>query len=78
MRLSENCVQATEKSAVRYGIRWKDNNLDPMLALKLSDIFAWAIDFYAIQKGDQFRVIYDELFGGFGLYRNWGYIRCAV
>ena len=32
-----------------------------MLALKLSDIFAWAIDFYAIQKGDQFRVIYDEL-----------------
>lgn len=39
----------------------KDNNLDPMLALKLSDIFAWAIDFYAIQKGDQFRVIYDEL-----------------
>lgn len=39
----------------------KDNNLDPMLALKLSDIFAWTIDFYAIQKGDQFRVIYDEL-----------------
>lgn len=40
----------------------KDNGLDPMLALRLSDIFAWSIDFYAIQKGDRFRVIYDEMF----------------
>ena len=39
----------------------KDNNLDPMLALDLSDIFAWTIDFFAIQKGDRFRVVYDEL-----------------
>lgn len=37
-----------------------DNDLDPMLALELSDIFAWTIDFFAIQKGDRFRVIYDE------------------
>ncbi len=35
---------------------------DPMLALKLSDIFAWTIDFFAIQKGDRFRLIYDEQF----------------
>ena len=35
---------------------------DPMLALELSDIFAWTIDFFAIQKGDRFRVIYDEMF----------------
>ncbi len=35
---------------------------DPMLALRLSDIFAWTIDFFAIQRGDRFRVIYDELF----------------
>lgn len=40
----------------------KDNDLDPMLALDLSDIFAWTIDFFAIQKGDRFRVIYDELY----------------
>lgn len=40
----------------------KDAGLDPMLALRLSDIFAWSIDFYAIQKGDKFRVIYDEMF----------------
>lgn len=39
-----------------------DNNQDPMLALDLSDIFAWTIDFFAIQKGDRFRVIYDEVY----------------
>lgn len=44
---------------------WKtmvDSGQDPMLALELSDIFAWTIDFFAIQKGDRFRVIYDEQF----------------
>ena len=39
-----------------------DNGQDPMLALELSDIFAWTIDFFAIQQGDRFRVIYDELY----------------
>ena len=39
-----------------------DNGQDPMLALELSDIFAWTIDFFAIQRGDRFRVIYDEMF----------------
>lgn len=32
------------------------------LALKLSDIYAWSIDFYRIQKGDFFKVVYDEKF----------------
>ena len=33
----------------------------PVLALKLSDIYAWTIDFFGLQKGDSFRVVYDEL-----------------
>lgn len=39
-----------------------NNNLDPMLALALSDIYAWTIDFFAIQKGDRFRVVFDEIY----------------
>lgn len=39
-----------------------NNGKDPMLALELSNIFAWTIDFFAIQKGDRFRMVYDELF----------------
>jgi murein DD-endopeptidase MepM/ murein hydrolase activator NlpD len=36
--------------------------LDPNLAMSLSDIYAWSIDFYGLQKGDKFRVIYEEDF----------------
>lgn len=34
--------------------------VSPVLALKLSDLYAWSIDFYRIQKGDRFRVQYTE------------------
>ncbi|MDR1860373.1 MAG: peptidoglycan DD-metalloendopeptidase family protein [Bacteroidales bacterium] len=40
----------------------KDNGLNPQLALDMSDIYAWAIDFFGIQKDDSFRVIYEESF----------------
>ncbi len=33
----------------------------PVLALKLSDIYDCTIDFIGLQKGDSFKVIYDEL-----------------
>ncbi len=35
---------------------------DPNLTIALSEIFAWTIDFYAIQKGDNFTAIYEELY----------------
>lgn len=36
--------------------------LDRNLALELSEIYAWSIDFFGLQKGDKFRVIYEENF----------------
>jgi murein DD-endopeptidase MepM/ murein hydrolase activator NlpD len=30
------------------------------MAIFLQDIFAWTIDFFALQKGDHFKVIYDQ------------------
>ncbi len=42
----------------------KESNISPLLAVELSDIYAWTIDFFAIQKGDQFTVVYDEDFVG--------------
>ncbi len=35
-----------------------DQNLSPALAMELSDIYAWSIDFYRIQKKDNFKLIY--------------------
>lgn len=37
-----------------------DQGADPALAVKLSEVFAWQVDFYRIQRGDAFSVIYDE------------------
>ncbi len=34
----------------------------PNLTIALSEIYAWTIDFYAIQKGDNFTAIYEELY----------------
>lgn len=39
-----------------------DNGLNPVLAIELSEIYAWTIDFFGIQRGDRFRVIYEETF----------------
>ena len=38
------------------------NNLDPIIALNLENVYAWTIDFFSLQKGDRFRFIYDEMF----------------
>tara|TARA_R110002050_G_scaffold244268_1_gene380846 strand:+ start:1881 stop:3134 length:1254 start_codon:yes stop_codon:yes gene_type:complete len=39
-----------------------DQHLSPGLAVRLADIFAWTIDFYRIQEGDYFQVIFEEQF----------------
>jgi murein DD-endopeptidase MepM/ murein hydrolase activator NlpD len=39
-----------------------ENNLDVGLALALSDVYAWTIDFYGLQKGDNFKVIFEEVY----------------
>jgi murein DD-endopeptidase MepM/ murein hydrolase activator NlpD len=33
-----------------------------MLALKLSDVYAWQIDFFDVKEGDSFRVMYDAAY----------------
>lgn len=33
----------------------------PLLALALSDIYAWSIDFFGLQKGDSFKALYEVM-----------------
>lgn len=39
-----------------------DADMNMELALQLSDVYAWTVDFFGLQKGDGFKVYYDELF----------------
>jgi len=48
-----------------------DQAISPQLALDLSDVFAWTIDFFGLEKGDSFKIIFSEMyvdttFAGFG------------
>ena len=38
----------------------ESEHADPDLAVKLANIFAWTVDFYYIQKGDWFKIVYDQ------------------
>lgn len=37
-----------------------ENDINPMVAMKLSEIYAWSIDFFGLRPGDAFKVIYEE------------------
>ena len=61
----EILVKDEQKSAVidqSLYVSLMESDASPDLAIKLSQIFAWQIDFYHLQKEDNFKVIYEELF----------------
>lgn len=41
-------------------VAMQNNNTSPQLAIVLSHIFGWSIDFFGLQKQDEFRVIYEQ------------------
>lgn len=41
-----------------------ENSLNPNLSAELSEIYAWTIDFFGLQRGDRFKIIYEEDFIG--------------
>lgn len=36
--------------------------VNPQLALELSEVYQWTVDFFGLQRGDKFDVVYDEQF----------------
>ncbi len=56
-------IATAESAGIIHSSLWDcmvENDLDPMLAVELSEIFAWNIDFFNLQNGDTFKVIYDK------------------
>ena len=40
----------------------KEHGANPVLALMISDVLAWQVDFFDVKKGDSFRVLYEVAF----------------
>ncbi|RUA07702.1 MAG: M23 family peptidase [Flavobacteriia bacterium] len=49
--IESSLTEAMEKQKLNY-----------MLSLDMGDIYAWTIDFFHLQKGDKFKLIYEEKF----------------
>ena len=47
-----------------------DSGADPELAVKLSQVYQWTIDFTRINAGDKFKVAYDEIYVDGKYYRT--------
>ena len=54
----ESEVAGTVRSSL--WVAMEENNVSPLLAVEMSHIFGWSIDFFGIQQGDEFRVIYAQ------------------
>ena len=54
-----------------------DQNIDYRVSNKLSEIYAWSIDFFRVQKGDYFRVIFDEKYIDDSTYVGIGEIKAC-
>ena len=48
------------------------------VAYKMADIYAWTIDFFKLQKGDRFKLIYDERFVNDSIPAGVGKIKACV
>ena len=54
----EGEVAGTVKSSL--WVAMEESGASPLLAVEMSHIFGWSIDFFGIQEGDEFRIIYAQ------------------
>ena len=71
-------LHRTKRSAEIESSLWgaiMKENLPYSLAAELEDVYQWTVDFFGVQQGDKFTVIYDEKFVdtlSVGVGRIWG------
>ena len=53
-------------------------HLNPNLTYDVADIYAWTLDFYKLQKGDQFKLIYEEKFIDDTVFVGYGKVKAAL
>jgi murein DD-endopeptidase MepM/ murein hydrolase activator NlpD len=69
IELVENTASGVINSSLYMTLQAQE--IPIIVAMKMADMYAWSIDFYRIQKGDRFKVIYeaqyvDDEFAGIG------------
>lgn len=52
--------------------------INPNLTYTVADIYAWTLDFYRLQKGDSFKIMYQEKFIDDTIFAGYGKVKSAV
>ncbi|MFD2566763.1 peptidoglycan DD-metalloendopeptidase family protein [Pseudotenacibaculum haliotis] len=53
-------------------------HLNPNLTYAVADIYAWTLDFYKLQRGDKFKLIYEEKFIDDSVFVGYGKVKAAL
>jgi murein DD-endopeptidase MepM/ murein hydrolase activator NlpD len=53
-------------------------HLNPNLTYDVADIYAWTLDFYKLQRGDRFKLIYEEKFIDDSIFVGYGKVKAAL
>lgn len=64
--IANNLSETMDNLGVDYGV-----------TISLSEIYAWTIDFFRLEQGDKFKVIFDEMYINDSIYAGRGPIKAA-
>lgn len=56
----------------------QDQNLSPLMTDRLSNIYAWTVNFFKLQKGDKFKVVYTQKYINDTIPVGLGEIKAAI
>ncbi|CAA0181550.1 peptidoglycan DD-metalloendopeptidase family protein [Tenacibaculum maritimum] len=76
-------VKITEREVVaeinsNLSVTMDSLGLKPNLTNEVADIYAWTLDFYRLQKGDRFKMIFEEKYINNTTFVGYGKIKAAV
>lgn len=52
--------------------------IKPNLTYRIADLYAWTLDFYSLQKGDSFKIFYEEKYIDDSISAGYGKVKAAV
>jgi len=60
--ISIDTVETAGKIDGSLWVTMNENKADPNLAIELSEIYAWTIDFFGLHQGDSYKIVYEETY----------------
>jgi len=60
--ITKDTVETVGKIDGSLWVTMNENKADPNLAIELSEIYAWTIDFFGLYQGDSYKIVYEKTY----------------